>query len=126
MLAPHHLSTRRSPRAQSSTRFIGMDVHKDAIAVADVPQDHGAPVPSLGAMGTRQGDSDQMSRKMPATANHLICISAAGPCGSWLYRYLTPKGYDCGVGGPSLIPQKPGDRGTTHRRDAVPLARLAR
>jgi len=56
--------------AQSRTLFIGMDVHKDAIAVADVVQDHGAEVTSLGSMGTRQGDIDQLVRKMQSKAQH--------------------------------------------------------
>jgi transposase len=112
--------------AQSSTLFIGMDVHKDSIAVAYVAQDHGAEVTYLGAIGTRQGDIDQMIRKMQSKAKHLIFVYEAGPCGSWLYRYLTKKGYDCWVVAPSLIPQKPGDRVKTDRRDAVQLARLAR
>jgi hypothetical protein len=33
---------------QSSTLYIGMDVPKDSIAVADVAQEHGAEVTSLG------------------------------------------------------------------------------
>jgi hypothetical protein len=81
--------------AQSRTLFIGMDVHNDAIAVAYGAQDHGAEVPSLGAMGTRLGDIDQLVRQMPAKATHLICVYAAGPCSSWLSRYLRKKGYDC-------------------------------
>jgi transposase len=112
--------------SQSSTRFIGMDVHKDSIAVAYVAQDHGAEVTYLGAIGTRQGDIDQMIRKMPSKANHLIFVYEAGPCGYWLYRYFMQKGYDCWVVAPSLIPKKPGDRVKTDRRDAVQLARLAR
>ena len=112
--------------SQSSTLFIGMDVHKDSIAVAYVAQDHGAEVTYLGAIGTRQGDIDQMIRKMQSKAKHLIFVYEAGPCGSWLYRYLTKKGYDCWVVAPSLIPQKAGDRVNTDRRDAVQLARLAR
>lgn len=112
--------------SESSTLFIGMDVHKDSIAVAYVPQDHGAEVTYLGAIGTRQCDIDQMIRKMQAKAKHLIFIYEAGPCGYWLYRYLTKKGYDCWVVAPSLIPKKPGDRVKTDRRDAVQLARLAR
>jgi transposase len=71
----------------SRTRFIGMDVHKDAIAVAYVAQEHGAEVTSLGAIGTRQGDLAQMIRKMPSTATHLIFVSEAGPCGYGRYRY---------------------------------------
>jgi transposase len=50
----------------------------------------------------------------------------AGPCGYWLYRYLTRKGVSCAVVAPSLIPRKAGDRVKTDRRDAVTLARLLR
>jgi hypothetical protein len=44
--------------SQSNTLFIGMDVHKETIAVAYVAQDHGAEVTSLGTIGTRQCDID--------------------------------------------------------------------
>jgi transposase len=112
--------------SQSSTLFIGMDVHKDAMAVAYVAQDHGAEVTYRGSLGTRQCDIDHLIRKMQSKAKQLIVVYEAGPCGSWLYRYLTKKGYDCWVVAPSLIPQKAGDRVKTDRRDAVPRARLGR
>jgi transposase len=112
--------------SQSSTLYIGMDVHKDSIAVADVAQDHGAEVTFLGTTGTRQCDLDQLIRQMPSKATQLIFVYEAGPCGYWLYRDLTKKGYDCWVVAPSLIPKKAGDRVNTDRRDAVQLARLAR
>lgn len=112
--------------SQSSTLFIGMDVHKDSIAVAYMAQEHGAEVMYLGAIGTRQGDIDKLIRKMQSKAAHLIFVYEAGPCGYWLYRYLSTKGYDCWVVAPSLIPKKPGDRVKTDRRDATQLARLAR
>jgi transposase len=111
---------------QSSTLYIGMDVHKDSIAVAYVAQDHGAEVTSLGAIGTRQCDIDQLVRKMQSKAPQLIFVYEAGPCGYWLYRDLTKKGDDCWVVAPSLLPPKPGDRVKTDRRDAMQLARLAR
>jgi transposase len=112
--------------AQSRTLFIGMDVHKDSIAVAYVAQDHGAEVIYLGSLGTRQCDIDQLIRKRQSKAKHLIFIYEAGPCGYGLYRYLTKKGYDCWVVAASLIPKKSGDRVKTDRRDAMQLARLAR
>jgi transposase len=112
--------------SQSSTLFIGMDVHKDSIAVAYVAQDHGAEVMFLGSLGTRQCAIDHLIRKMQSKAKHLIFVYEAGPCGYWLYRYLTKKGYDCWVVAPSLIPKKSGDRVKPDRRDALPLARLAR
>src|SRR5215475_4291385 len=111
---------------QSNTLYIGLDVHKDSIAVAYVAQEHGAEVIYLGTIGTRQADIDQLTRKLQAKAKHLVFVYEAGPCGYWLYRYLTKKGYECWVVAPSLIPKKAGDRVKTNRRDAVKLARLLR
>ncbi len=112
--------------SQSSTLFIGMDVHKDIIAVAYVAQAHGAEVTYLGTIGTRQCDIDHLVRKMQSKATHLIFVYEAEPCDYWLYRYRTKKGSDCWVAAPSLIPQKADDRVKTDCRDAVQLARLAR
>ena len=110
----------------STTLYVGMDVHKESIAVAYVAQDHGADVVFLGSIGTRQCDIDQLIRKMQSKATHLVFVYEAGPCGYWLYRYLTKKGHICCVVAPSLIPKKAGDRVKTDRRDAIQLARLMR
>lgn len=83
-MANHPLHPWRATLSQSRTLFIGMDVHKDAIAVADVAHDPGAEGAYLGALGTRQCDLDQMIRTMSSKATHLIFISEAGPCGDWL------------------------------------------
>jgi transposase len=112
--------------SHSSTLDIGLDVHKEAIAVAYVGQAHDAEVIYLGPIGTRQADLDQLVRKLHAKATHLVFVYEAGPCGYWLSRSLTKQGHRCWVVAPSLIPQKAGDRVTTDRRDAVPLARLMR
>jgi transposase len=111
---------------QSRTLSVGMDGHKDAIAVAYVTQDHGAEGLSLGTIGTRQCDLDQFLRKRPSKATPLVLVYAAGPCGSWRYRSLTKRDDDCWVVAPSLLPNKAGDRVKTDRRDAWPLTRLAR
>jgi len=103
-----------------------MDVHKESIAVAYVAKDHDAEVISLGTFGTRQCDIDTLIRKRPSKAKHLVFVSEAGPCGSWLSRYLTKKDSVCWVVAPSFIPTKAGDRVTTDRRDAMQLARLMR
>src|SRR5215475_3023279 len=103
-----------------------MDVHKDSIAVAYAAQEHGAEVVALGNIGTRQCDIDQLVRRLQAKSPQLVFVYEAGPCGYWLYRYLTKKGHVCWVVAPSLIPKKAGDRVKTNRRDAIKLARLMR
>lgn len=111
---------------QSSTLYVGLDVHKESIAVAYVATAHHAEVVSLGNIGTRQCDIDKLIRQLQSKSSHLIFVYEAGPCGYWLYRYLTKKGHVCWVIAPSLIPKKPGDRVKTNRRDAIKLARLMR
>ena len=110
----------------SSTLDVGLDVHKDSIAVAYVAKDHDAEVIYLGTSGTRQCDIDQLVRKLQAKAQHLVFIYEAGPCGYGLSRELTTQGHVCWVVAPSLMPKKAGDRVKTDRRDAVQLARLMR
>jgi transposase len=106
--------------------FVGLDVHKDTIAVAYAPEDRGAEVVSLGLIGTRQYDIDKVIRKLESKGATLVFAYEAGPCGYWLYRYLTRRGLNCLVVAPSLVPRKAGDRVKTDRRDAVTLARLLR
>jgi len=110
----------------SITFYVGLDVHKDSIAVAYAPDERGAEVIFLGPIGTRQCDIDKLIRQLHSRSPRLLFVYEAGPCGYWLYRYLKKKGQDCIVVAPSLIPRRPGDRVKTDRRDAVQLARLMR
>lgn len=112
--------------AHTSTLFIGLDVHKETIAVAYVGEEREAAVISLGTIGTRQKDIDALVRKLQGKGKELHFVYEAGPCGYWLYRYLTKKKLTCWVVAPARIPKKAGDRGKTDRRDAVQLARLLR
>jgi methylmalonyl-CoA mutase cobalamin-binding subunit len=66
---------------QSRTLYVGMDGHKESLAVAYVAQDHDAEVISLGTFGTRQCDMDTLMRKLQSKATHLVFVSEAGPCG---------------------------------------------
>src|SRR2546427_4578526 len=110
----------------SKMLFVGLDVHKDTVAVVCGQKHRGADVESLGAVGSRQCDIDKLIRRLESKGATLAFVYEAGPCGYWLYRYLTRRGVSCAVVAPSLIPRKPGDRVKTDRRDAVTLARLLR
>jgi transposase len=112
--------------AHTSTLFVGLDVHKETIAVAYGGEEREAEVSFLGTIGTRQCDIDKLIRKLQAKGKTLHFVYEAGPCGYWLYRYLAKKNLKCGVVAPSQIPKKAGDRVKTDRRDAVHLARLLR
>jgi transposase len=111
---------------KTTTLFVGLDVHKDSIAVAHVFDDRSAEVTYVGPIGTRQADIDGLVRRLHSKAARLVFAYEAGPCGYVLHRSLTRKGLQCLVVAPSLIPKKAGDRVKTDRRDAVQLARLLR
>ncbi len=120
------LRTRRSTRHHSSTLSVGLDVHQDTIAVAYAPEARDADLVSLGTIGTRPCDLDPLIRQLQSKAKPLVFVDEVGPCGSWLFRYLTKTRLLCWVVAPSPIPQKAGDRVNTARRDAIQLARLMR
>jgi len=107
--------------AQSTPLFVGLDVHKDAIAVAHVRgRSTEAPV-VVGEIGTRQSDLEKRIRRLPSKPARLVFAYEAGPTGYGVYRCLTGR-----VIAPSLIPKKPGDKVKTDRRNAEDLARLLR
>jgi len=109
-----------------NTLYVGLDVHKDTIAVAYIDSQPGAEAVSYGTIGTRHSDLDKMIRKLRSKGQELVFVYEAGPCGYWLYRYLRRKKLTCFVVAPSLIPKRAGDRVKTDRRDAITLARLMR
>jgi transposase len=112
--------------AEPTPLFVGLDVHKDSIAVAHAQGQSADPPVFVGAIGPRQADLDKLIRRLESKTGTLVFAYEAGPCGYGLHRLLTARGFDCRVVAPSLIPRKPGDQVKTDRRDAVDLARLLR
>src|SRR6059036_3225848 len=112
--------------SEPTTLFVGLDVHKDSIAVAHAEAHRDDPPHYVGSIGTRQADVDKLVRRLHAKAPKLVFAYEADPCGYVLHRYLTGQGLDCRVVAPSLIPKRPGDKVKTDRRDAVEIARLLR
>jgi hypothetical protein len=63
----------------SHTIDVGLDVHKESIAVAYVSEERGAEVVFLGTIGTRQCDIDTLVRTLQSKAPHLLLVYEAGP-----------------------------------------------
>jgi transposase len=107
--------------------YIGLDVHKESIAVAVARA--GREVPEFrGEIANRpQAVAKLVDRLSQEFEGELLqfCYEA-GPCGYGLYRQLLELGQDCQVVAPSLIPKKPGERIKTDRRDAGKLAQSLR
>ena len=112
--------------AEPTPLFVGLDVHKDSIAVAHAQGQSADPPVFVGTVGTRQAYLRKLVRRLQAKTADLVFAYEAGPCGDGLYRDLTAQGFRCQVVAPSLIPKKPGDKVKTDRRDAIELARLLR
>ncbi len=109
-----------------SIKYIGLDVHKNsiAIAIADTGREN-----EPRYWGQIENDLNQLNKvlqKIVCDGSELSCVYEAGPCGYIIYRYLTGNGIDCSVTAPSKIPRKSGDRIKNDRRDALTLARLHR
>jgi transposase len=105
---------------EKSIRYIGLDVHKQtiAVAVADARE-----VRSFGAITNTPATLKALAGKLSESAAELRFCYEAGPCGYGIQRQLTIAGHGCVVVAPSLIPRKPGDRIKTDRRDALNLAK---
>jgi len=109
---------------QSSTVFVGLDVHKASIEIALA--DHAGEARRYGEIGGDAASVDRAVRKLRSVHRDLLFVYEAGPCGFWLYRRLLSQGLACMVVSPSMTPRRAGERIKTDRRDALKLARLAR
>jgi transposase len=106
--------------------YVGLDVHKDTIAVALAEGGKRGEVREYGKIANTPSAMKTLSVKLAGGGRELRFCYEAGPCGYGIQRQLTAMGHDCAVVAPSLIPSKPGDRIKTDRRDAIKLAKLHR
>ena len=103
------------------TKYVGLDVHKDSIAVGIAERGRAAPT-LYGQLAGTPDSVAKLARKLGSPAEVAFCYEA-GPCGYGIFRCLRSLGYDCIVVCPSLVPRKPGERVKTDRRDALSLAK---
>ena len=105
--------------------YVGLDVHKDTIAVAVAFPDRGELV-YRGEIAHQRFALRRLIERLSPHGEPLSFCYEAGPCGYGVYREIAELGHECAVVAPSLIPRKAGDRVKTDRRDALTLARLHR
>lgn len=108
---------------REATRFVGLDVHAETIAVAIAEPGRGE-VRSLGVIPNEPTAVRKLIQKLGK--KDLRACYEAGPTGFALYWQLAELGVECEVIAPTLVPKKAGDRIKTDRRDALKLARCFR
>ena len=105
--------------------YVGLDVHKDTIAVAVALPGRDEPV-YRGEIKSQRKSVLRLIRSLSPHGEVVSFCYEAGPCGYGVYREIIETGHHCEVVAPSLIPRRAGERVKTDRRDAVKLARLHR
>ena len=105
--------------------YVGLDVHKDTIAVAVALPGRDEPV-YRGEMKNQRKSLLRLIRSLSPHGEVVSLCYEAGPCGYGVYREIIETGHHCEVVAPSLIPRRAGERVKTDRRDALKLARLHR
>ena len=109
---------------KDTIKYVGLDVSKEKIAVAIA--DEGRDMPRYYGMIPHTKEAIKKTLKKIGNLETLRVCYEAGPTGYPLYRLLTSLGIHCEVIAPSLIPQRPGERVKTDRRDSIRLAQLYR
>ena len=118
------MSSASAVPATRSIIYLGMDVHKESITIAVLPD--GAKTPTR--LDRLPNDLPKLKKWLDRVAQggeiH-ACYEASG-AGYVLHRALEKWGYACDVIAPSLIPKRPGVQRKHDKHDAAELARLYR
>ncbi len=109
----------------NASTYVGLDAHKNTIAVAMLVSGELAPIQWQEAT-TSEAIRRLIRRLRREAPGEVHCCYEAGPTGYALQRQFTAAAVACTVVAPSLTPVKPGARVKTDRRDAIKLAELFR
>ena len=87
--------------------YVGLDVHKDTIAVALAEAGLRGEVREHGKIPNTPTALKALTVKLAPAGRELRFCYEAGPSGYGIQRQLTGMGHECAVVAPSLIPRKP-------------------
>ena len=107
------------------SKYVGLDTHKETIAVA-VADAIGGKARFYGEIANTPEAISKLVKQLCPDGEVVSFCYEAGPCGYEIYRQINQLGHYCSVVAPSLIPTKPGERVKTDRRDSEKLSRLDR
>jgi transposase len=91
-----------------TTAFIGLDTHKDTIAVALAEGRRDGEVRYYGQIANEPTAVAKLVKQLAGRYGTLFFCYEAGPCGYGLQRQLTSMGHECAVIAPSHTPTKKG------------------
>lgn len=109
-----------------NTAFIGLDTHKETIAIAIAEDGRDGEVRYYGQITNEPSAIQKVVKKLAGSYAKLFFCYEAGPCGYGVQRQITELRHGCVVIAPSQTPTKKGVRVKNDRRDALELARLHR
>lgn len=111
---------------ETSTSYVGLDIHKDSIAIAIADAGRAA-ARFVGTINPFPAELCKALRRQRLRPESTLVVYEAGPCGYGWVRYLRKQGWRCDVIAPSRITRSPAEqRVKTDRRDALLLARESR
>ena len=111
---------------ETITSFVGLDIHKDSIAIAIAEAGRAAPR-FVGTINPQPSELCKALRRQRCSPESTLLVYEAGPCGYGWVRYLRRQHWRCEVIAPSRITRSPNEqRMKTDRRDALMLARQVR
>ena len=111
---------------EAITSYVGLDIHKDSIAIAIAQAGRTAPR-FVGTINPSPSALCKMLRRQHCSPERTLLTYEAGPCGYGWVRYLSKQHWRCEVIAPSRLTRSPAEqRIKTDRRDALLLARELR
>ena len=110
--------------------YIGLDVHKDSIAIAYTWEGSRAKPTYHGECGGSDLSIERvlqlLAKKLSVNLKELNICYEAGPSGFVLARRMQQLGVPCVVMSPSKTQRKPNEKIKTDKRDAINIAKLFR
>ena len=86
-------------------KYVGLDTHKDTIAVA-IADIAGGKARYYDEIANTPTALTKLMKDVSPNGEVVFYCYEAGPCGYGIYRQISGSGHDCSVVAPSLIPTR--------------------